>query len=87
MISFRAKKIRALVEPTIMPEDHLGSRRIQPHTVKFGERGELTVELLRSDVNKAPEIGEYIIDGDARRLRIAMVSRTPISWLCECATK
>lgn len=82
LVTFRAKKVRMLVEPVDLPDPGTA-----PHAVKFGERGEVAIEVLRSDVASVPTVGEYIIDADARRLRVVMVSRTPLTYICECATK
>jgi hypothetical protein len=79
LITFRARHVRALVEPVPLPEPGT-----MPHAVKFGERGEVSIEIIRTDVDSAPTPGEYIIDAEARRMRVVTVARTPLTYVCEC---
>lgn len=52
--------------------------------INFSERNKSKIEILRTDVDSAPEVGESFEDTDGFFHRIKIVRRTENTYRCEC---
>lgn len=52
--------------------------------VNFDERNQSSIEILRTDVDPAPDPGQWFRDSDGFFHRIRTVQRTKITYRCKC---
>ena len=57
--------------------------RLAKDQVHLDERNDTTIEVLRTDVDSAPKVGEFFEDTDGMFHRIKSVRRKDITYFCE----
>ncbi len=77
-LSFRDEELSAVVNRG------LNTPGLDKGEIDFNERDMTHIEILRTNLETIPRVGETFTDTDGRFHRIQTVRRTDNTWICEC---
>lgn len=80
-VQFRQTRITAIVS---RPDQDETADQVARGKLKFTARGKRALEMFQSAVSSIPLVGEYFIDADGKRLRIATMAATEFTYFCDC---